>query len=383
MDIKPFTDQSPGRLVKIELPRPDYAFLPDALPHDWQMAEKLWPLLMSAHKAIAKLDGVGMHMPDHSLLLRPLQQREALRSSSMEGTYASPEELLLYQEEPREPKSDTDPANDWREVNNYGSALLIGQKMLDDGYPLSLQVIRSLHSELLSGVRGDEKSPGEFRDSQVIVGAGARFIPPPAHHLPDCLASFENSLKSAVDIDPLIWAFLIHYQFETIHPFRDGNGRVGRLLLSLQIYKGLGLGSPWLYLSAFFERHKDEYIDLLFRVSTHGDWDRWIEFCLVGAYEQAEDSLDRFEKLVHLKDEYLGLIEAEAASPRLYPIVESLLERPVVTIPAVAKKTDVSYPTARGDINRLVELGILVEGPENIRPKYFYAPNILQIAYVK
>ena len=226
---------------------------------------------MEAREAIARLDGVGRHMPNHNLLLRPLQQREALRSSSMEGTYATPEELLLYQAEPREPRSSDDRVNAWREVFNYGQALTAGKEILDEGYPLSLQLIRTLHAELLRGVRGEEKAPGEFRQRQVQVGAGGRFIPPPAHYLPECLEALEQSLAAQTGIDPLIRAFMVHYQFEAIHPFNDGNGRVGRLLLSLHIYRSMELGSPWLYLSPFFERHKDDYIDSLFRVSAHND----------------------------------------------------------------------------------------------------------------
>lgn len=383
MDSRAFSQQSPGELVRIDVPRPDYAFVPNPLPDAWQMPESLWPDLMEAREAIARLDGTGRHMPNHALLLTPLQHREALRSSSMEGTYATPEELLLYQAEPKEPKSGNDPVNAWREVFNYGSALNAGREVIDDGYSESLQFVRMLHGELLRGVRGEDKSPGEFRKGQVVVGAGGRYIPPPPHHLRGCLDALEQSVRQPRPaIDPIIWTFMVHYQFETIHPFNDGNGRVGRLLLSLQIYKHMELSSPWLYMSAYFERHKDEYIDGLFRVSTHGDWERWLRFCLRGAKEQADDAVYRLDQFVGLKDRYhheMGQISG--ASARLHLLIDGLFETPVVTIPQVAERVDVTYPTAKADVDRLVASGILKPGREDVRPMYFFAPAIMDIAY--
>lgn len=336
---------------------------------------------MAAREAIAHLDGIGKHLPNYALLLRPLQQREALRSSSMEGTYATPEELLLYQAEPRDPKSPTDRENDWREVYNYGTALQQGRDHLDGGLPLSLQLVRAMHASLLSGVRGDDKDPGQFRQRQVQVGAGGRFIPPPAHQLQDCLSAFERSLTEPSTIDPLIWAFMVHYQFETIHPFYDGNGRIGRLLLSLQIYQSLKLSNPWLYLSAYFERHKDEYIDGLFRVSTHNDWNRWILFCLQGATEQARDAISRSERLVALREKYRQKVAASGASARLATIIDCLFERPLVTILQLKSLTNVTYPTAKSDAGRLVRLGVLRPGPAGLRPAYFSAPEIMAAAF--
>ncbi|MEN8260513.1 MAG: Fic family protein [Pseudomonadota bacterium] len=336
---------------------------------------------MSARESLARLDGVGRHMPNHQLLLVPLQQREALRSSSMEGTYATPEQLLLYQMDPRDPSSDQDQVNDWREVFNYGRALQLGINMLRDGLPLSLRLVREMHRTLLSGVRGQQRRPGEFRDYQVQIGANARFVPPPPLNLPSCLDAFEKYHHENSEIDPLIRAFMAHYQFETIHPFRDGNGRVGRLLLSLTIYAWLRLSSPWLYMSAFFERYKDEYIDRLFMVSANGEWERWIAFCLQGVVEQSLDAIDRIDKLVALSDNYAMKVGASGGSARLQPIVDRLFESPIVTVPQVKDLTAVTYPTAKTDIERLITIGILQEGPPETYPKYFFAPEIFKIAY--
>lgn len=381
MDKKKFTDNKLGKLVEIAHPRPDFAFIPDALPTTWQMPRTLWPLLMQARESLARLDGIGRHMSNHQLLLVPLQQREALRSSSMEGTYATPKELLLYQIEPREPSSDSDRANAWREVFNYGKALQLGMNLLDDGLPLSLRLVREMHSALLNGVRGQERRPGEFRDCQVAIGAGQRFMPPPALQVPKCLDAFEKYHHEESDIDPLIRAFMAHYQFETIHPFRDGNGRVGRLLLSLTIYTWLQHSSPWLYMSPYFERHKDEYIDRLFTVSSNGEWERWITFCLEGVVEQSQDAIDRLDKLVALRARFTAQVGESGGNARLQTLIEKLFESPLLTVPQARSVTNVTYPTARADMDRLVALSILLEGPEDAYPKYFFSPEILNIAY--
>lgn len=381
MDKKRFTDKKLGELVEIRTPRPDVAFIPHSLPLNWQMPPDLWPLLMDARESLARLDGVGRHMPNHQLLLVPLQQREALRSSSMEGTYATPEELLLYQIDPRDPTSTQDRANAWREVFNYGKALQLGVNLLDDTLPLSLRLVRELHRTLLSAVRGQSRQPGEFRSWQVQIGAGARFLPPPPEYLDGCLDALEKYHHDASGIDPLIRAFMAHYQFETIHPFGDGNGRVGRLLLSLTIYKWLDLTSPWLYMSAFYESNKDEYIDRMFMVSANGEWDRWIEFCLQGVVEQSLDAISRIDRLVVLREQYASLIAISGGSARLQLVVDKLFESPVVTVPQVRDLTKVTYPTAKSDLDRLQSLGIISEGPRDITPKYFWAREIYATAY--
>ncbi len=381
MDRSLFTDQIPGQLVRIDFPLKDWAFLPDPIPSDWEMPADLWPYLMEAREAIKELNGIGRHIQNHNLLLRPLQQREALRSSSMEGTYATPEELLLYQAEDKNPDKESERENDWREVSNYGAALTLGQHMLDDGIPISLHLIKSLHAELLKGVRGENKNPGRFREHQVHVGAGGRYIPPPPLEVQSCLTAFQDSLAGENTYDPLIWSFMVHYQFETIHPFGDGNGRVGRLLLSLMIYQMMELSHPWLYMSSFFEKHKDEYINGMFDVSSKNNWEKWIKFCLIGAAEQAKDSIARLDRFVAIKDEFHGRLTGTNASVRHNEIIDYLFERPVITAPHIETKFGVTYPTARQDITRLLDMGILSEGPAHMRPRYYFAPEIMAIAY--
>lgn len=378
MDISKFTDQKTGELTQISIPRKDWAFVPNPLPPDWRFPINLWPLLAEAKEEIARLDGIGRSLPNPELLLRPLQSREAMRSSSLEGTYATPEELMLFELQPKEPISAQDPANAFLEVANYSRSLRQGMALLQD-LPFCLRVIKELHRTLLSGVRGKDRTPGEFRKTQNHIGSNFRFIPPPPNYLDCCLDNSEKQLNASVTgYDPLVQCYLFHYQFEAIHPFLDGNGRVGRALLSLMTYRWCGLTMPWLYMSAYFEKYKDEYIDFLFLVSAQGAWSTWIEFCLRGTSEQARDAIDRCEKLKELRDVFHQSVEN--AGPRAHPIVESLFTVPVLTIPGVAKHYDTTYPTAKSDIEKLVKLQILKELP-NERPKIFYCPKILSVAY--
>ena len=381
MDNSLFTEASPGNLWEISSEGyKDWAFVPDALPDRWEMPSELWGLLVQAREALARLDGVGKYMPNYNLLLRPLQRREALRSSSLEGTYATPQQLLLFEIEPREPKSINDPVTAWQEVSNYSQALELALSLLEKR-PLSLNLIRDIHRKLLSGVRGSHRDPGNFRRSQVHIGSDRRFIPPPPHEVLPCLHKLEKFIHQEKTIDPLIACFMVHYQFETIHPFLDGNGRVGRLLLSLMIYEQFKLSQPWLYLSAFFEKYKDEYINLLFQVSTRGNWQDWITFCLRGTLEQSRDALVRFDKLLKLRTQYMERLNQAGGNVRLNRVVDRLFESPAITIAQVTEICATQYNTARSDIDRLVKANILVESDLSPRPKIYFAPDILDIAY--
>src|SRR5437773_6933285 len=203
MDRNRFTPAMPGRLVEVTISGRDWAFIPDALPAKWDISLSLWPLLASAREQLARLDGIGRTLPNAELLLRPLQSREAIRSSSLEGTYASAEELLLFELEPHASTNAPNRANDWKEVHNYAAALTHGAALLDS-LPLSLRLIREMHGVLLTGVRGRDRSPGEFRGTQVHIGADRRYVPPPINEMHSCLDLFERFLNDADEIDPLI-----------------------------------------------------------------------------------------------------------------------------------------------------------------------------------
>ena len=381
MDRNLFTPASPGKLLGISAPGKDYAFLPDPLPETWQPPSGMVPLLVRAREALARLDAAGRFLPTSRLLLRPLQQREALKSSSLEGTYASPEDLLAYGLSPKEPSSARDPVNDWREVFNYDKALREGQQILEQDHPLSNRFIRGLHETLLTGVRGSSKAPGQFRRTQVHIGSDRRFVPPPAAAIPDLMGDLEKFIHADLEMDGLVRAFFAHYQFETIHPFLDGNGRVGRLLLSLLVYRWCGLHGPWLYLSAFFDRYKDEYIRGLFRVSTEGAWHEWIDFCLRATVVQAEDSMNRVDKLIALQKKYDELIAARNWPGRMHQVVAYLLGSPMIDIPTLAKEFSVTYPTAKTDVTRLIEIGVLALTGRYGRARFYVAREIYHIAY--
>ncbi|SFI88971.1 Fic family protein [Planctomicrobium piriforme] len=335
-------------------------------------------MIAEAREALGTLNGIGQTLPDPQLLLRPLQAREAIASSSIEGTFVTPQELLAYELEPSEPNSKSEKRADWQEVNNYQRALESGCEMLSQ-VGFSNHLIRSMHSILMQGVRGVDKSPGEFRRGQVQIGSSGRFIPPPPEHVVALMDQLIQFTKQTDDeLDPLIKSFLIHYQFETIHPFSDGNGRVGRALLALMVYHWHRHAHPWLYLSAFFERYKDEYIDNLFKVSTTGNWTEWLTFCLHGTIAQAKDSILRCNLFRSLKERFHSRVTKP--SKRTHKLIESLFKKPILTIPSVAAQFNVSYPTAKREIELLVQLGILQEIKFSY-PQLYTTPEIMRIAY--
>lgn len=380
MDRKKLGDPIPGELIRITVPRDDRAFIPAPLPPAWEFEVSLWPLLAEAKEALGTLNGIGQTLPDPQLLLRPLQSREALTSSSIEGTFVTPQELLTYELHPTEPTSPQEKQADWQEVFNYQRALETGCSMLQQN-PIFNHLIRSIHSILMRGVRGADKSPGEFRRHQAQIGSQGRFIPPPPEHVPslmDELIQFING--EDVSLDPLIKSFQIHYQFEAIHPFADGNGRVGRSLLALLIYYWHRHAQPWLYLSPFFERYQDEYIANLFAVSAQSNWTGWLQFCLNATITQAHDAIRRIAALRQLKEDF----HQRVASPssRTHQLIEELFKNPVINIPRTAERFGVVYRTAKREIDLLVKAGILNEIPET-HPRLYTAREIMHIAYAE
>jgi|ERR1700722_8533586 len=382
MDTSKYTKLRTGDLIPIKTPKGgDHAFLPYNLPPNWRVPDRLWPKVAEARAAVAKLDGIGATLPDRELLLSPLRTREAITSSRIEGTYATAQELMLFEMDPKEPKSNNDQINTWREVSNYAKALTEGISQLES-LPFCGAVIRNLHSILMSGVRGQYAVPGEWRKVQVAIGSNWRFVPPPPTEVENCLEAFEKYLNEAdfTDFDPLVRAYMAHYQFEAIHPFADGNGRIGRVLLSLMIAKWCKLSQPCLYMSSFFEKYKDEYVENMFKVSTEGAWQAWIDFCLTGTIHQANDAISRCSKLNTLKAEMLA--RGHTGSIRAERIINTLFSNPIVRVSYLRRQLGVSYPTAQSDVDRLEELAILKPIPD-LHPKCYYAPEIYAIAYAE
>lgn len=376
MDISDFKEDAPGELVAIT--GGQHAFIPHPLPPEWEFPSDLWPLLGEAKQQVGILEGIGRNLPNPAILLRPLSDREAIRSSRLEGTYVTAKELLLFELETSKSKPERSPVNDQREVLNYRRALHHGTT---SDLPLSLRLIRELHRILMQGVRGKDRTPGEFRRVQVAIDSSERFIPPPHNRVLECLRPMEKYFHTESPVfDPLVDCFLVHYHLETIHPFTDGNGRVGRLLLAIMLQRQCNLSKPWLYMSEFFERNRDEYIDYLYRVSTDANWRDWIEFCLRGTVSQAKDTIDRCDRLLAVQRRFMTRLSDAGGSVRLNQIVEDIFYSPFVQVAALPKRLDVTYPTAKADIERLVNAGILKE-LEGIRPRTFYAPEVFDVAY--
>jgi Fic family protein len=382
MNTKQFTEKRTGTLVPIRTPKgPGHAFLPNPLPPDWRFPESLWAKLIEARAALAKLDGIGATLPDPYLLQAPLKAREAVTSSRLEGTFATAQELLLFEMDEHQTKGASDQVNAWKEVSNYGRALTAGLKRLEE-LPFCGRLIKELHAILMDGVRGYHLTPGEWRTTQNAIGSDWRFVPPPPAEVEKCIAELERYVNEEMHpgCDPLVKAYLAHYQFEAIHPFSDGNGRIGRVMLSLMVAKWCGLSLPWLYMSSYFERYKDEYITKMFKVSTEGAWEQWIDFCLRGTIHQANDAIQRCQKLNEIKSQMLQ--RCPSGSIRMEKIISGLFSSPFIRVSTLRKSSGVSYPTAQADVDRLVELKILEPMP-GLRPKCYYAPEIYKIAYAE
>jgi Fic family protein len=381
MDPKDFTDERWGRLARA--PHDFWAFIPNSLPPDLPLQ---WPLVKSlseADRALANLAGTARNLRNPHLLTRPFIRREAVLSSRIEGTQASLSDLFFFEAAKTPEKS---PTSDVLEVANYARALEYGLERLST-LPLSLRLIREMHEKLLARVRGQHQTPGEFRRSQNWIGRPgctlqeATYVPPPLPEMMDAMDAFEKYLYAPSDIPPLIRLALIHYQFEAIHPFLDGNGRVGRLLISLLMCAEGLLPQPLLYLSAYFEHHRQAYYDYLLAVSQKGSWTEWIVFFLNGVAEQANDALARTARLLDLWQSYRQRLSSPRSSVLLERLIDSLFENPVVTIPRAVQLLGVTYPAAARHIHTLLGAGILAEReilPGRKQPRWFVAEGVFR-----
>jgi cell filamentation protein, protein adenylyltransferase len=366
----------PGRYVKgLEGAR---AFVPSPLPPALTWRPSLVRALSDADRAIGRLAGEGLRLPDPRLLIRPFLRREAVLSSRIEGTRTSLSELLAAE---AGASVDQSPA-DLREVANYVEALEFGVERLGS-LPLSLRFIRELHARLMKGVRGGQTAPGEFRRGQNWIGpagctlANATYVPPPPNEMLDALEELERFLHDR-NLPPLVQAALVHYQFEAIHPFLDGNGRVGRLLVILFLMERGVLPGPVLYLSAFFEATRREYYARLQEVTEEGAWESWIEYFLNGVSRQSEDVLSRASRINALLDQW-RLAVAGGASPTPTALVELLGENPFWTITGAAEHLGVAYTTAKRAVERLVDASILTPLTDAKRDRVYCARAILDI----
>ena len=365
-----------GRVV--EITHGGYAFVPTPLPPAINYTAELVRQLSRADQALSELSGLGRHLPNPHILIGSYVKREAVLSSRIEGTRTNMDELLRDEiEGPGKPSED----EDVREVRNYVAALEHGIKRLDK-LPLSLRLVRELHARLMKGVRGDSAAPGEFRRSLNWIGrAGstmmtATYVPPPPQEMMEALGQWESFLHEREAMPDLVQCALMHEQFEAIHPFLDGNGRVGRLLITLFLIERGRLTQPLLYLSEYIERHRQNYYELLQRVRTHGDWQAWLLFFLAGVEETATKAVALAGRLMDLREESRARLKT---SPRALELIDELFTNPYITVTRAAAVLKVSNPTARQAVAALERVGMLEEVSGRAWGKLYLARPIMRV----
>lgn len=378
MDRSEFLRSPSGRLAPTLAGQ--WGFVPNDLPPSFDLAEVLAPLV-AATQVLGELNGILRTLPDPFILIQPLQAREALTSSSMEGTYTTVDALLLAEAG----FGGSSESSDTREVRNYSIALRNAVRSLAD-IPLSLRTIRGAHRDLLHGVaraRGAAIKAGEFKEHQNWIGAAtieaARFVPPPPREAAESLGRLERYLhRDERERTPaLIDAALVHYQFEAIHPFADGNGRVGRILIPVMLFERQALLHPALFVSPVLERRNTEYIDRMFDVSRLGAWEGWLTFFMEVVEESCRETIDTANRVLAMRERYRKALQASGRSALLLAIVDNLFIHPVFSIPQLADQIGTTYPSAQKNLDAVLRLGIVEEIEGTAHPKFFAAREIM------
>jgi len=381
MQREDFSSEAPGRLVSVEEGR--WAFVPGPLPPNLEYGPTLVAVLSEADRALGELAGLGRTLPNPYLLTRPFLRREAVLSSRIEGTRASLVDLFAFEVEPplfAEPER----SDDVQEVGNYVRALEHSMARLEE-LPISQRLLREMHAVLMEGMRGQQRDPGEFRRILNWIGPpGARleeatYVPPPPAEIPAALSALERYIHGNTGLPPLLDIALVHYQFEAIHPFPDGNGRIGRLLITLMLIERDLLPEPLLYLSAYFERHRGAYYDHLLAVSQKAEWEGWLLFFLRGVSVEARDASRRAGKLFELRETYRERLQREGARPNLLTATNHLFANPVTSIRELSEVLGVTFEAARRLVGSLEERGVLEEITGRRRNRVYAASEILQV----
>lgn len=378
MNSSDFKNSSSGKLVKSL--SGEWAFVPGPLEPQINIDWKFASLLGTADRKLSELAGLARNLPNPHLLAAPFAQREALLSSRIEGTEATYSDLLNFEVSGETPSQNSDVI----EVSNYIRALEFGLKRLQQ-LPISLRLLRELHNILMQDTRGQQLAPGEFRKSQNHIGpAGcsvrdASYVPPPVMEMESALNDLEKYIHTGSDLPPLVRIALVHYQFEAIHPFLDGNGRIGRLLITLMLCEQQLLPQPLLYLSSFIEMHKREYYRLLREVSTEGNWKEWIEFLLRGIIQQAQDGVARAQQILTFAEEQKTLLRQQRASANLYHLSELIIQSPIITAGYAAQEMQISFNAAQDNIQKLVKLGLLTEISGKMRGRSYASRRMFAI----
>lgn len=372
-------NHAPGRIL--HHPKGYWTYIPYPLPPDIGWSVELVTALSKADRVLGELSGLATMLPNPNLLIHPLMRREAVLSSRIEGTRASIGDLYAFEavqltlfEFPE----------DVKEVQNYVLALQYGLERLSS-LPVSLRLMRELHARLLQGVRGEQWTPGEFRRSQNWIGAPgstiqtATFVPPPVDEMNQALGQLEKFIHQQDNIPPLIRLALVHYQFEAIHPFLDGNGRIGRLLNSLLLHDWGLLSQPVLYLSAYFEANRQAYYDHLLAVSQKGAWHDWFIYFLLAVQTQANDSIERIQRLQLLRDEYREQFQQARSTARLLQVIDWLFTQPIFNISQLSEMLSVSYTVAQRYVTQLEKADIVEEITGQARNRVYRADEILNV----
>ena len=378
MNPKDFRNPETGKAILTQTGY--WAFIPAPLPPDLN-----WPLavvsaLSEAERDLSRLTTLAGAVSFARLLIQPFVRREAVLSSRIEGTHASLFDLYTYESAQL---SLLEPSDDVREVYNYVSALDYGMDRVKT-LPVSLRLIREVHGKLMENVRGGHLTPGEFRRTQNWIGpagstlATATYVPPPVDEMNIGLDQLEKFIHAGSEIPTLVRAAMIHYQFEAIHPFLDGNGRVGRLLMILLFCEWGILPQPLLNLSVYFEQYRQEYYDRLLAVSQRGEWDEWIRFFLRGVSIQARDSVVRLGQLQSLRTKYQAVVESERNTQRMEQVLDFLFMRPILSVRQLEDGLAINFTTAKRYIEKLVRAGILHEVTGYARNRIFRADEILK-----
>ncbi|HEU0188192.1 MAG TPA: Fic family protein [Gallionellaceae bacterium] len=364
-----------GEMVNAFVPNP----LPPAPP--LEINEERQRLLERATLAVGRLDSVSVLLPDPQLFLYAYVRREAVLSSQIEGTQSSLSDLLLFELD----EAPGVPFDDVLEVSNYVAALEHGMARLREEFPLCNRLLREMHVHLMARGRGSDKAPGEFRRSQNWIGGtrpgNARFVPPPPLEVETCMAALEQFINQPNDATPvLIKAALAHVQFETIHPFLDGNGRLGRLLIAMLLHQGGLLAQPLLYLSLYFKQHRPVYYDLLDRVRTQGDWEAWVDFFLEGVEQTAQGAVQTAQRLVALFQQDSLLIQATGrGAANAQRVLHVLRSHPIATLKLLSAESGISFPTAGKVMQTLIQLGIARELTGQRRNRVFVYDSYMSI----
>jgi Fic family protein len=370
--------QAPQAGQAIYTSRGYWAFIPAPLPPEILYDPHLVLSLSRADAALSELSGLGRHIINPNLLIASYIRKEAVLSSRIEGTRSGIVDLLL---DDLKTADNASSSADLREVQNYVAALEYGIHRLNS-LPLSLRLVREIHARLMESVRGGNVTPGEFRRSQNWIGptgsmlADAPYVPPPPNEMMDCLAQWGLFLQDRGSFPELIQCALLHGQFEAIHPFLDGNGRIGRLLITLFLIERGRLAQPLLYLSAFIEANRQEYYDLLQRVRTHGDWNSWLRYFLRGVEETSKHAVRQAGGLLDLREQLHIEIRSR---PKAAALIDPLFINPYITVSRAAEMLNVSLPTARQIVRTLEESGILQEVTGRAWGKTYVATRILKL----